>query len=297
MATDSDESRFLKVDASGNERFSYGQLRAVRFLTPSRGVRVDTEVSPAADDLVAMAAFGAVDRAVVADVAAASVWGLPLPPWLAPTPNRPVSLAVPAGTSEPQRRGVRGRRLRLPEEHLTTHDGLIITTPARTWLDCAAVVPAEYVVAMGDDGLRRGLMTQMEMKRLLHWGFRRRGVGVARRAFPLLDPASASPGESLVRAHLLHEGVPRPECNVDIVVDGEWLGRGDIAWRQRRVVLEYDGLVHLDESQRRRDAQRRNLIQQRGWIVITATADDLRKPWVVAGQVMDALRARGWRPD
>ena len=36
--------------------------------------------------------------------------------------------------------------------------------------------------------------------------------------------------------------------------------------------------------------------QNAGWIVITATGDDLRRPWVILNQVMAVLHARGWSP-
>ena len=51
-----------------------------------------------------------------------------------------------------------------------------------------------------------------------------------------------------------------------------------MAWIDERVILEYDGAVHLEERQRRRDAQRRNMLQEAGWMIITVTADDLRTP-------------------
>ena len=97
--------------------------------------------------------------------------------------------------------------------------------------------------------------------------------------------------------HLINHGVPRPECNVDIFDEtGGWLACGDLVLREYRIVIEYDGLVHLDERMRRKDARRRNLLQEHGWIVITATADDFKKPWILAGQVLAALRSRGWQP-
>ncbi len=288
--------RIVRVTRDGGAGLTYDELRAKRFRAPSRGVRIDTSAEPGDHDRIDAGLSGAVDRAVVTDVDAARLWGLPLPPWMQDVDKRPVSLAVSAGTAEPQRVGVRGRRLRLPEEHVTEVDGRRVTTPARTWLDCAAEMPVANVVAMGDFGLARSLMASAELRALLRWAYRRRGVAVARRAFPLLDPAAASPGESVTRVQLMAEGVPRPVCNHDVIESGGWLARVDMAWPEFRVAVEYDGLVHLEEGQRRRDAQRRNLLQEHGWIVITATADDHRRPWVLAQQVRDALRSRGWTP-
>ena len=100
--------RLLAVTRSGAPGLSYAELRGRRFASPTRGVRIDTTV-PASDcDDVAAAVMGAVSRAVVTDVDAARLWRLPLPHWLADPDERPISIAVNAGTAGPQRRGVRG---------------------------------------------------------------------------------------------------------------------------------------------------------------------------------------------
>ena len=122
-----------------------------------------------------------------------------------------------------------------------------------------------------------------------HWAFRRRGVAVARKARAMLDPGAESPGESRARVVLLVGRVPAPECNADVIHLGEWLARADMLWRRQRVIVEYDGAVHLAEEQRRRDAVRRNLLQSAGWFVIVFTARDLRHPEQMCRLVKDAL--------
>ncbi len=231
---------------------------------------------------------------MLCDLSAATFWNLPLPPWIGLSDDLPVAVARPAGAQRQRqrRRGVRGRRLRLPSEHVVTRDGLLVTSPARTWLDCAEFLPIEHVVAMGDVVLRRRLCAWDECAAIVRWGRGRRGVLVARQALPLLDARAESPSESLVRCHLLLQGIPRPVCNLDIVVDGEWLARADLAWPECRVIVEYDGSVHLSEARRRSDAARRNLLQDAGWLVIVFTASDLGRPWAMANLVRSALKAR-----
>ena len=51
-------------------------------------------------------------------------------------------------------------------------------------------------------------------------------------------------------------------------------------------------LVHLEEEQRRRDAQRLNQLQAAGWRVIVLTADDLRRPEATIALVKAALAER-----
>jgi Protein of unknown function (DUF559) len=147
-------------------------------------------------------------------------------------------------------------------------------------------------VAMGDAILRKKLASLDDLRRMCHWGYRRRGVASARRALPLIDPSAESPGESLARYILVTGRVPRPLCNADIVWQGGWLARVDMLWAAERVIVEYDGIVHLTEQQRRRDAARRNLLQQAGYYVIVFTARDLRHPEAMINLVQSALRER-----
>lgn len=165
-----------------------------------------------------------------------------------------------------------------------------MTTPARTWVDCAEILPAGHLVAMGDVILRRRLADRRQLAEMVTWARGRRGVVLARRVLPLLDPGSESPGESLTRTVLVLGGIPRPVCNHDVLDDGLWLARVDLAWPGQRVIVEYDGIVHLPERQRRRDAVRRNLLQQAGWQVIVFTATDVRQPERMIALVRSALR-------
>lgn len=283
------------VGAGGSTGLSREAARASRYVAPSRGVRWPADSDDPPLDRRSAAVLGSGDDAVLADVSAAAAWGLPLPPWIGlHEPDRPVTVAAPTGqrTNRPRRGDVRGRRLRIPAEHVTHLSDLLVTTPARTWLDCAELIPREHLVAMGDAAVRRGLTSAEELSRMVAWARRRRGVVSARACLPLLDPASESAGESITRAHLLFGDLPRPVSNLNVHFQGRWIARVDLAWPEQRVIVEYDGVVHLHESQRRRDAVRRNLLQEAGWLVITFTADDLSRPWLMVSQVRRALQHR-----
>jgi hypothetical protein len=278
------------VTAQGAGFLTREEARGRGFVAPARGVRYPVDHPDPRLARASAALIGSGDLAVLTDVWAAAEWGLPLPPPIGLHLNDRLISVVTVGTVNRPRRGdVHGRRLTVPRVHVTVRRGLRLTTPARTYLDCAELISLVHLVALGDVLLRRGLATRPDLEAMVRWGRGRRGVVSARRAVPLLDGRAASPGESIVRAHLLLAGLPRPVCNLDIVEDGEWLARADLAWPERRLIVEYDGLVHLDETQRRRDAARRNLLQARGWRVITLTADDLRRPWLLVAQVRAAL--------
>ena len=288
---ESPDQPFL-VTAAGADGLTPAQVRHSRFPKPSRGVRLPQGAMPSPELLAQAALTAAPEHAALVDIAGARHWGLPLPPWIGVDSAGPVAVAVPKGHVRQRRSGVRGRRLELPPEHLVEVGGLTVTTPARTWVDCAEFVPLPYVVAMGDSLLRRRLAEARELDVILRWARGRRGVVAARTARPILDPRSESPSESVVRCHLVLAELPRPVCNLDIVEGGEWLARADMAWPEQRVIVEYDGMVHLDEARRRSDAARRNLLQDRGWLVIVLTARDLARPHEFVTLVRSALEAR-----
>ncbi len=277
------------VTRDGSGPLTRGEARGRRYEAVTRGARIDA-ASPDLDlSRISARSLACASDGVVTDLSAARVWGLPLP---RPCDAGPTSISTPPGGSHAERRGVRGRRLRLPEDHVTTYRMLRITTPARTWLDCAALLDAPSLVAAGDAALHRHLTTADDLATLIEWGRGRRGIARARTCLPWLDAAAGSPGESWVRTHLLAAGLPRPVCNADIVADGEWLARADLSWPDSRVIVEYDGAGHAREKQRRHDARRLNLLQRAGWLVIVLTADDLRRPWAMVALVAEALNAR-----
>ena len=267
-------------------------LDGAAFTAPSRGVRIAADDPDEPRALREAALLASRDDAVLTGLTAAEHWGLPVPPAVWRDAAARIVVSVPPDAPRPQRRGVRGRRIMLPSDHVTVHRGVCVTTPARTWLDCAADVSVVHLVAMGDVALRGNLATLRELEQVTRWAVRRRGVVNARLALPILDPRAESPSESVVRAHLVLGGLPRPECNVDIHAGDRWIARVDLCWPAHRVVVEYDGAVHLEDRQRRRDAVRRNELQGAGWLVITLTSDDLRRPTDMVRRIERALLLR-----
>ncbi len=134
------------VTSAGTRTLSAKQTRASRFDTPSRGVRIDVQAPDQALARTAAASLVCSDGTVVTDLSAARLWDIPIPPWIEFDESRPVSVAALPDRARPQRRDVHGRRLRLPDDHLTTCRSLTVTTPARTWLDCAQYLPVEHLI-------------------------------------------------------------------------------------------------------------------------------------------------------
>ncbi|MEI6624422.1 MAG: DUF559 domain-containing protein, partial [Actinomycetes bacterium] len=131
-----------------------------------------------------------------------------------------------------------------------------------------------------------------DLRIVVGWARRRRGVRIARDLVEFLTPRAESPPESRVRYWLAFHGLPNPKVNEIIVVGGDFLGKGDLVFEEQRVVAEYDGIVHLPEEQRRKDQARRNRLQSAGWYVVVLTADDLKDPYQMCRMIRAVLESR-----
>lgn len=256
--------------------------------TPLRGARVTGDV-PLTHRLLTQAATAESSRpAVACDLTAAHLWSMIVPSGFGlSVDEQACAIATVRDGSRHRAGGLRGRRLELPSGHVTVLDSTPITTPARTWLDCAALVTWPDVVAMGDAMVRSGLATLDDLKSMVDWGRGRRGIRFARAALQVIDPAAESPGESWVRAMLARAGAPRPVCNLSIDVGGLTF-RLDIAWPEAKLAVEYDGEEHHGPRQREHDAWRRRLLNQAGWTIIVIRKGDLAGMDKIAALVKQA---------
>jgi very-short-patch-repair endonuclease len=151
-------------------------------------------------------------------------------------------------------------------------------TVSRTWLDLAAFLTLEDLVAVADAALRRSLVTVEQLETAVASWSRRPGVARLRAAVPLVEPATDSPMETRLRLLLVLGGLPVPVVNRDVVVDGSWLARPDLSYPELRIAIEYDGDHHrVDRRQWQSDIFRRRLLEDAGWIVLVFTANDVLK--------------------
>jgi hypothetical protein len=177
--------------------------------------------------------------------------------------------------------GHRGAELRVAA--LT--GGLRVVDLADTWCDLGEVLArgldAEDLVVVGDEVVRRlgqGTGTDM-LTAALHRRVRPRGKRLLTEALALVRPGSRSPMESRTRVMFARAGLPEPELNGDIFdAAGEWLLTGDLVWRARRVIGEYQGQDHASRRRRSADAARRELAIDEGWRMIEVFAEDVFVP-------------------
>lgn len=83
-------------------------------------------------------------------------------------------------------------------------------------------------------------------------------------------------------------GAATPELQVDIFDEGLWLARVDFCWRERRIVLEFDGEKKYRAALREpgrsledvviEEKKREDRLRAAGWTVLRIVWDDLREP-------------------
>ncbi len=265
-------------------------LRGARFRRLTREVYVSAS-TPLTYEVVCRAACLAVPEGVLSHPSAAAAQGLPLG-----VRERELSsthLTVPSASSRSRHSVAICHTEALPPEQVVASPWGPATSPSRTFLDRATELDLPDLVALGDAIVGRGCATLAELTAIVAWAGRRRGVVNARAALPLINGRSRSAMESRTRVVLVLGGCPVPEVNAAIHdADGGWLAEGDLVWRQARLILEYDGRVHLTERQRRADLRRRNQLTEAGWTVLYVTADDvLRRPYALIALVKHQLAA------
>ena len=187
----------------------------------------------------------------------------------------PVTVLRPERVRWTGPRGTRVHRTELRPADVEVHDGVPVTTALRTAWDVAALEPLGTAVAALDAMVRSGAVRVAALRAAADSAVGRWGVVKVRRAVPLVDPRAESAPESRVRVALVMAGLA-PVPQFEVVVDGEFLGRVDLAFPEHRLAVEYEGAYHFDGVQIARDDVRIARLQAAGWRVIRLSAADLR---------------------
>lgn len=190
---------------------------------------------------------------------------------------RPVPLVIGSDDIRPQP-GIALSGERLGRDEVIRVDGLPITDAVRsacfearyaqgfreavTWLDMAAY-----------SDLASRSEIELFARTLNGWT----GVPQLRRALTLMDENSWSPREVSSRlVWLIDADLPQPLTNHPIFDRaGHHLGTPDLVDPEAGLVVEYDGVLHLEGRQRRRDRERDETYRRHGLEVVTLMSGDL----------------------
>jgi hypothetical protein len=235
---------FLGTHAVAEGSLTVRQLRDGPYVRVLRGVYADPSLPR--DHLLRCRAAALLMPAAAAlgGRSAAALIGGPAPAY-----SDPVTVVLPEGVQWRGPRGVRVHRKPLTSSDvMATEDGVRHTVPLRTAWDVAVHEPPGTAVGVLDALVRAGTLQAGDLGRLVHdragrWGCRR-----ARRAFDPVDGRSESPPESWVRVACALAGLPAPVPQYDVLADGAWLARVDLAWPEARLIVEYEGAYHFEGS-------------------------------------------------
>ncbi|MBM9459644.1 DUF559 domain-containing protein [Nocardioides sp. zg-536] len=212
---------------------------------------------------------------VVCDRTAAWLWGVDAFAY-GELDDPPIETAALRGSTPCRRAAVQGHTRDLSPDDVCTVAGVRLTTPLRTALDLGCTLHRREALAALDafrrlHGLSLGLLSTACTRYA-----RRRGVVQLRELIALSDPLAESARESWTRLAILDAGLPAPELQVWVHVDGVPRYRLDLAYRRRRVAIEYDGWEahHRDPEQREHDDERRRWLREQGWTVVVVRAGD-----------------------
>lgn len=162
------------------------------------------------------------------------------------------------------------RTLWLPPEHVTVHRGIPVTTPVRTLLDLAAVLPERRLRRAVRQAQFLGLVTVNALAAALAGPGPRRGRAVLARIIATGAAPTRSELEDAVLDLILRGGLEHPDVNVPLVLGGRRV-IPDFRWPRQRLVVEADGGWHDDPLARAADAERQALLEAAGERVIRVT--------------------------
>jgi hypothetical protein len=191
------------------------------------------------------AVLGCGEGAVLSHRSAAALWGF------AVERGPVVEISARKPRSEPRRSGIEARgRPSLPDEDVTSRDGIPVTTPARTLLDLATLLTARQLERAVNEADKRDLVDPVELRRALAGYAGEPGVRALRH---LLDrdtfQLSDSDLEIYFRPIAARAGLPPPLAKQ--FVNGFEV---DFQWPELGLVIETDGLrYHRTPAAQARD--------------------------------------------
>jgi hypothetical protein len=186
---------------------------------------------------------------------------------------------------------------RLDPSHVTEIECIPVTRALRTVLDLGALLDADRLEELLDDGLRRGwFSTTAVWQRWEEMGGDLRPGGRLVRAVLDRKLSGERPVGSVLetrfRQLLRRTGLPDAVAQYEVYDGGEFVARVDFAYPEHGVVIEVDGEErHAGRSPRKRDARRDRRLSALGFRPLRFHWDDVHKsPEAVARDIEDVIR-------
>jgi very-short-patch-repair endonuclease len=149
----------------------------------------------------------------------------------------------------------------LREDEVTKEQGIPVTTPARTLLDLAPLLPSPVLARMIEAA------PWSNLAQLIDRYPRRAGVPKLRQIVAAPQPMTRSDLEASLLEAMQQAALPQPQVNV--VIEGYEV---DFLWREHGVIAELDSYVtHGSRLAFERDRERDRQLAIAGWRVVRIT--------------------------
>lgn len=279
---------------------SLGRLRGPDLRAPFHGIRIPRPLqataahqdSRAIEELCCALQHRLPAGAWFCGVTAAVVTGVPLPREL--ERSRVLHVAAASPGRGPSGRGVRGHSYIASATDVRLWHGLRISTPERAWCELAGALDLADLVAAGDHLIHHELpLTSVSALTDAVGRFPgRRGIRVLQSALPLLHDRSESRQESRLRVIVVLAGLTGLEVNFPVTTSGGFDYRGDLAFPEHKVFIEYQSELHRAPEAFRRDMTRISRLEADGWYVLQVNIRDLDDPAELVQRIRRLLALR-----
>lgn len=213
-------------------------------------------------------------------------------------------LSKPSHLPRVRRDGVVGHRVHvLPGEVMQLGPDILVSSPARSWLEMGNELGPVALVALGDqlirmprpdfEGRSEPYATKDALAEMLRGHPKMKGVAKCRAALADMRVGADSVPETLLRLCLLAYGFPEPDLQIVLKPSDPFSFSSDMGYRSMKIAIQYDGEHHLSDNQHHRDARRDAAFRAAGWAVIIVTADDRKDDFArVRSELRSLLAAR-----
>ena len=281
------------------------RLRHRSLVTPSRGIRhplhqTVSELSSVVRPLTLITEFSAASHAT-----AFTLWSFP---GFLPGADDPIThISRPDTVAMPRRAGVRGHRGQFFADEIVNHEGLLITSRIRTWLDCARKMSIEELTVVADhllripspdfEGRSEPYATREDLADMLDRHKGTPGIRKARLALEQARVGSDSAPETRLRLALEYAGLPGPQLNMPTELGAAVVRKPDLSYPEQKVAVEYEGEGHSEVAQVVKDIAREEDFARAGWMVVRISKRHMQNDARAAvAKVRSALMSRGWEP-
>jgi very-short-patch-repair endonuclease len=177
-----------------------------------------------------------------------------------------------------KRRGIRFHEYDVLSDETTTKNGIPITTPARTLLDCAATFSPSRLEQSLREALYHNRTTLPALRRLIDRHPGHRGAKALKAAIASVEDAPGITRSTLERRfeHFRRRHkLPPPKLNARLRIEGTDI-EADCWWPAQRLIVELDDRsTHARRQDFERDRRRDRKAQAAGLRIVRVTNEDL----------------------